>query len=355
MPDNPLHDELTNTVGHKLKIAGLVLLGASVPIIVLLAVLRSVLQPITLQPAVQVFSLSMLAIIYEAMPFILLGALMSGMIEMFVSKQTLLRLIPKSALGQLVVGALAGVALPVCECGVIVVLRRLLRKGMPLKMALAYLLAAPIVNPVVIVSTFAAFRGKPEHLSMPLARLGVGVASAVAIAAVVTLILRKWSTDSLLTPDASHEDPHHHHHHGESPSTWRKISAACDHAVMEFMEVSRYLIAGAVIAALAQTLVPRETLIRFGHQPVLGVLGMMGMAVVLNLCSEADAFVAASFVATFSFAAKLAFLVLGPMLDLKLIVMYGMVFRRRLIVALVPTILIVVFAAVMAWFWLGPS
>ena len=353
MSDGALHDELTNTVAHKLKIAGLIALGATVPMIVLLVVLRSALKPLTLLPAVQVFSLSMLSIIFEAMPFMLLGAIVSGLIETFVSKQTLLRIVPKSATGQLLVGAVAGVFMPVCECGVIVVLRRLLRKGMPLKMALAYLLAAPIVNPVVIVSTFAAFRGKSEYLSMPLARLGVGVGSAIVIAALVTLIIRKQSAADLTTIGNSHN--HDQHGHGGALSTWRKISAACDHAVIEFLEVAPFLVAGAALAALVQTLVPRDSLAQFGQQPLLGVLGMMGLAVVLNLCSEADAFVAASFSLTFSFAAKLAFLVLGPMLDIKLIVMYGMVFRRRLILVLVPAIVIVVLLATGAWALLDGS
>jgi len=347
----PLHDELTNTVAHKLKIAGLIVLGATVPMIVLLVVLRSVLKPITLQPAVQVFSLSMLSIIFEAMPFMLLGAIVSGLIEMFISKQTLLRIVPRSALGQLAVGAVAGVFMPVCECGVIVVLRRLLRKGMPLKMALAYLLAAPIVNPVVIVSTFAAFRGKSEYLAMPLARLGVGVGSAIVIAALVMLVFRKQSAADLTTVGNSHD--HDPHGHQGALSTWRKISAAADHAVIEFIEVAQFLIAGAALAALVQTMLSRDVLVSFGQHPLLGVLGMMAMAIVLNLCSEADAFVAASFSLTFSFAAKLAFLVLGPMLDIKLIVMYGMVFRRRLILVLVPTIVIVVFAATAAIAWLS--
>ncbi|NLX58969.1 MAG: permease [Phycisphaerae bacterium] len=352
MHDPRNHHDPSRTVGHKLKIAGLVLLGAAVPTVIVLAVLRNVLLPVTLNPAVQVFSLSMLSILFEAMPFVLLGALVSGIIEMFVSRQTLLRIIPRSAVGQLLVGAVAGVALPVCECGVIVVLRRLLRKGMPLKMALAYLLAAPIVNPVVIVSTFAAFRGKPEHLAMPLSRLGLGVAAAVAIAALVTAILRKRSAESLLADETSHAHHHAHHDHDAPPTVWRKLSAATDHAVLEFMEVARYLVAGAAVAALAQTLIPRDALVGFGRHPVFGVLGMMALALILNLCSEADAFVAASFATTFSFAAKLAFLVLGPMLDMKLIIMYGMVFRRRLIVVLVPTILVVVFLAVLAWSYL---
>jgi len=352
--DPRTHHDPSRTVGHKLKIAGLVLLGAAVPTVIVLAVRRNVLLPVTLNPAVQVFSLSMLSILFEAMPFVLLGALVSGIIEMFVSRQTLLRIIPRSAVGQLLVGAAAGVALPVCECGVIVVLRRLLRKGMPLRMALAYLLAAPIVNPVVIVSTFAAFRGKAEHLAMPLSRLGLGVAAAVAIAALVPAILRKQSAESLLTDEASHgQHSHTHHHDHEAPTTVRrKLSAAADHAVIEFMDVTRYLIAGAAVAALAQTLIPRDALVGFGRHPVFGVLGMMALALILNLCSEADAFVAASFATTFSFAAKLAFLVLGPMLDMKLIIMYGMVFRRRLIVVLVPTILVVVFLAVLAWSYL---
>jgi uncharacterized membrane protein YraQ (UPF0718 family) len=211
---------------------------------------------------------------------------------------------------------------------------------MPLRMALAYLLAAPIVNPVVIASTFAAFRGKTEWLFMPLSRVGFGVLLAVAIAAWVGR--RKFN--SLVTVGGDGDDAPDPH---AGLSVGARLSAALDHATAEFLDVMKYLIAGAMVAGLLQTFVSRAAVETVADHPVLSVLGMMALAVVLNLCSEADAFVAVGFVG-FGAAARLAFLVLGPMFDIKLLVMYGAVFRRGLIWRLVLAILVGVFVVMTA-------
>jgi len=332
-----LHDDAPHSLSTRLIVAILVIV-VSVPVLGLaLWTAREALKPLTERSDVQVFSLTFLSIVFEALPFILVGALLSGLLEMFVSRRRMLQLIPRSRFAQLLVGATMGVCLPVCECGVVVVLRRLLKKGMPLGMALAYLLVAPIVNPVVIASTFAAFRGKPEWLFMPLARVGFGIAIGVAVAALVGRgRAREWIKPDAREDDTQDADPH------ASLGPGQKVSAACDHAVSEFLGVIPFLIAGALIAAAIQTALPRTAMNAVSGNPVLSVLGMMALAVGLNLCSEADAFVAAGLL-SFTAVAKLAFLVLGPMFDIKLLVMYGSVFRRSLIWRLVAAILVAVF------------
>ena len=346
-----LHDDAPHNFFTRLVVVILVIV-VTVPLLGLaLWTAREALKPITERSDTQVFSLTFLSIVFEALPFILIGALLSGLLEMFVSRRRMLSLIPRSRFAQLLVGATMGVCLPVCECGVVVVLRRLLKKGMPLGMALAYLLVAPIVNPVVIASTFAAFRGKPEWLFMPLARVGFGIAIGMAVAALVGRgRAREW-----LKPDAREDD-----NHGADPHAGlrarQRISAACDHAVSEFLGVIPFLIAGALIAAAIQTALPRTVMNVVSGNPILSVVGMMALAVGLNLCSEADAFVAAGLL-SFTAVAKLSFLVLGPMFDIKLLVMYGSVFRRSLIWRLVAAILVTVFVVMallalvqQAWF-----
>ena len=343
MPTNALHDEYDGASGSRLRIAVVAVLAAVVPVALMVYTARESLRPLIARyDVIPAFSLTFLSILFEALPFVLLGALVSGLIEMFVSPQRMLRLIPKSALGQLAAGATIGVFLPVCECGVVVVVRRLLRKGMPLRMALAYLLAAPIVNPVVIVSTFAAFRGKPEWLFMPVARVGFGVGIAMAVGAWVGRgRFSGWVKVDAGAAEGNTDDPH------AGLSVGGRISAACDHAVGEFLDVGRFLIAGALAAAVMQTLVPRSAVDSVAGHPLLAVGGMMALAVALNLCSEADAFVAAGLL-RFSAVAKLAFLLLGPMFDVKLLVMYGLVFRRPLVRRLVVAILVSVFAVTAA-------
>lgn len=349
MADNVLQEEARHRRWRiRLTVAVITVLAAALPVTIGLWTAREALKPITNRPDVQVFSLTFLSIVFEALPFILIGALLSGMIEMFVSREAFARLVPRSAIGQLAVGATVGAFLPVCECGVVVVVRRLLRKGMPVRMALTYLLAAPIVNPVVILSTFAAFRGKPEWWFMPSGRVVLGVGIAMAVAALVGRRAERWVKVEAVAADAP--DPH------AGLSVWRRVGAGLDHTVTEFLDVLPYLLIGAAIAALVQSIVPREAAASVGMHPVLGVLAMMALAVGLNLCSEADAFVAAGMLG-FTAVARLTFLVLGPMFDLKLLVMYGAVFRPPLVRRLVAAILIAVFVvmtlanlAELAWF-----
>jgi len=336
---NGLLDEYSGGLRRRLHTAILVVLLAVVPLAALIFTARSGLHSFTTRADVQAFSISFLSILFEAIPFVLLGAVVSGLIEMFVPAPTLLRFIPRGRLAQLAVGAGAGFLLPVCECGIIVIIRRLLRKGVPLRMALAYMLCAPIVNPVVIVATFAAYRGRPTWLLVPVARVVLGLGLGLIIAAWAGRSKFAREIKVAVAPDAAGDDQR------TQLGIAGKISAALDHALNEFLDVALFLIAGAAVAALLQTAVSRAALAGFGHSPVLAVPGLMGLALVLNLCSEADAFVAATLSAALSVSAQLAFMVLGPMLQIKLILMYTMVFRRRLIFVLIATILAAVFVA----------
>jgi len=277
----------------------------------------------------RVFSAIATAIFIEAMPFLAIGALFSSAIEVFVTRERILRLIPRNVAGGLALGVGAGFLLPTCECGVVLIVRRLIHKGVPPYIAIAYMLAAPIVNPVVLASTWLAFRGS---LSM--------LASRVVLAAVVAVIIGLYSRripDVLL--DANHGNRGGHEHAGQS--FFEKIRAVLTHAAWEFMDMGKYLIFGALAAAIFKTLLPGEVIALIGGNLLLSVVGMMVLAVLLSICSEADAFVAASF-QTIPAAAQLAFVAIGPMVDLKLIGMYSVTFKRRMVLALVlgPAVLI---------------
>ena len=281
----------------------------------------------------RVFSAIATAIFIEAMPFLAIGALFSSAIEVFVTRERILRLIPRNVAGGLALGVGAGFLLPTCECGVVLIVRRLIHKGVPPYIAIAYMLAAPIVNPVVLASTWLAFRGS---LSM--------LASRVVLAAVVAVIIGLYSRripDVLL--DANHGDSggHEHDHDHAGQSFVEKIRAVLTHAAREFMDMGKYLIFGALAAAIFKTLLPGEVIALIEGNLLLSVVGMMALAVLLSICSEADAFVAASF-QTIPAAAQLAFVAIGPMVDLKLIGMYSVTFKRRMVLALVlgPAVLI---------------
>ena len=269
------------------------------------------------------------AIALEAMPFLALGALLSAVIEVFLSPARLARVVPRSVPGRIALGVSAGLVVPTCECGVVPVARRLLAKDVPGTTVVAYLLSAPILNPVVLASTFVAFRGSWTMV-------GARAAVAVVVAGTVAVLVRRLPREALVrkTEPANHE---HDVHEGS------RLLAVGRHAAIDFLEMGKYLVLGALAAAAFKTFLPASVVAVFEGNLVLSILGMMALAILLSVCSEADAFVAASFV-TFPTAAHLAFVSIGPMVDIKLIGLYAATFRRRLVLLLllVPTVLVFV-------------
>jgi uncharacterized membrane protein YraQ (UPF0718 family) len=217
-----------------------------------------------------------------------------------------------------------------CECGIIPIMRRLLRKGLPLSCCIAYVLGGPIINVVVLMSTAAAFSGMGA-LPMTILRGGLGYVVAVLTAFVVQWQYRKYG-DSLLTPltrpglPAPDEEVS-----AASRPLGERVSNITATALHDFVDITVFLILGAGLAATVRMFLTPDQIGDYGREyALLAIVLMMGLAVALCLCSEADAFVAASFV-KLPAAAKLSFLVLGPMLDFKLYAMYTRIFRPRLI------------------------
>lgn len=282
------------------------------------------------------FAYSFLSVVLEGVPFIFAGVVLSGLIDVFVPPRLLARLLPRNPAAGILLGGALGAVLPMCECGIVVVIRRLLQKGLPLSSAMAYMLAAPVVNPIVAFSTFAAFRGQGPW-EMMLCRIGLSFAVAVIMATVVHFLRR----DAVLRADlavAVPSDAHHHDHR----SGKEKAAAAVRAATGDFLDVTVYFVLGAAVATLFNTSVNQQVILPLAEDRLLAVGSMMGLAALLSLCSTSDAFVAATFTG-FPSAAKLAFLVFGPVVDLKLVFIYGLVFRRRFIVWLIGGLILLVF------------
>lgn len=300
-------------------------------------------------PEFATFSISFVAIFLEALPFMLLGAVLGGLIEVFVSRATILRVLPSGRLPAILLAAGLGLFFPVCECAIIPVVRRLFAKGLPLGAGIAFLLGAPIVNPLVFLSTWVAYGNDVRMAGL---RFVCGYLIAVVIGLIFDCV---FSRRLALVQLDSHDTECLHD--GCSPSEpagfWIKIGWAARHAASDFIDVSRFLVFGAAAAGLLQTLVARGQLAHLTGSPVISILTMMILAIVLSLCSEADAFIAASFRATMPMAAQMAFLVLGPMLDLKLIAMYFRVFTKRLILALSVGTFSIVLMAMLIMQWVG--
>ncbi len=269
------------------------------------------------------FSLVFLGIFVEAVPFLLLGSLASGLLEVFIAPQTLARWFPRDRWGGVLAGSLLGMFLPVGECGVIPLARRLARKGLPVPGAISFLLAAPLINPIAIASTLAAFGLGTIFWG----RIGLSLLVAVITGLVFSLEDRP---DSLLRvpQDTNRKDPPQSNPRG-------RLHQALLIAGEEFFEMGRYLILGALISAILQTVIPRTALTGPGQGSFLAAPGMMALAALLSIGSAVDSFVALAFVGTFSAGSILAFLVYGAMVDIKSISMFQRVFRPKTVVYLV--------------------
>ena len=291
-----------------------------------------------------VFSSIAAAIFLEAMPFLVIGAVLSAVMEVTLRHDRLARFIPRRFAGGVALGLGASLLIPTCECGVVPIVRRLIGKGVPPYVAIVYLLAAPILNPVVLTSTYIAFRG---DLSLVLGRVVIAILVAVAVGGFVRRSPGPAVRSSMTRPGHDHAAGCDGDGHDSRHSSPVQILL---HAAHDFLDMSRFLILGAVAAALFKTFLPDAVFDFLCSSPVLAVAGMMALAILLSVCSEADAFVAASFVA-FPPAARLAFVAIGPMVDLKLIGMYGTTFSRRLFLALliVPTLIVFVACLIFGW------
>jgi len=290
---------------------------------------------------VQDFVLNFSSILWEALPFIVLGAIIAGILEELLPQTLIARLMPKAALPAVMIGGALGLVFPMCECGIVVVMRRLLRKGLPLSCCISYMLAGPIVNVIVLFSTYIAFGPHGIGLQAVGIRAGLGFAIACVTGLVVHAVHRRVGTAALLkeaaapSPKAISLTVIDGAAQGDVPGPKKSLLKRLDNisatALHDFMDITVFLILGAVLAAFAKILITPEDIQRLTRDmPYLAIPAMMALAVVLCLCSEADAFVAASFT-EMSLSSKMAFLVLGPMLDLKLLLMYTRVFRWKLI------------------------
>lgn len=303
-------------------------------VVVLVVLVAGLAQwaPLGIRGRFQTFVTIFMGIFVEAAPFLVAGSVVSGFIEVFIDRNALARFVPRNAVLASLVGALLGFTFPVCECGVVPVTRRLYQKGLPLPVGIAFLLAAPVVNPVVILSTYTAFGWGPllvgRFLFSVLIAFIVGLIFTVARPGEVLLPETIHSMDDTCAVDHPHEAPLAP---GRVAKLWQALAIGGD----DFLDMARYLVAGSLLAAGMQTAVHQSALLALGSGPVLSVIVLMVLAFVLSICSTVDAFLALSFVNTFTTGSILAFLTFGPMVDIKSSLMFLGVFRRRTVAYLI--------------------
>lgn len=303
-------------------------------ILVILLVFNSQLAALMTNPALQTAATVFVSIVVQAVPFLVLGVALSGAIAAFVPASFWKKALPKRPALAVPVAGLSGAILPGCECASVPISGGLMKKGVTPAAALAFLLSAPAINPVVIISTLVAFPGEPE---MAFARF---IASLFAAVLMGWLWLRFGKGEWLRLPKTANT---------ENVSKWQSFRMTASH---DFLHAGGFLVLGALAAAALNVLVPPEIMNTIADNPVLAIFGMALLAVILCLCSEADAFVAASF-SQFSSTSKLVFLVVGPMVDLKLIALQGGWFSRSFVARFAPTTFVVatLSACLIGW-WL---
>ena len=296
-----------------------------------------------------------LSLLVEAIPFLLLGVLLSSVLLIFIDERWLIAHLPKHPILGAFAGSCIGFLFPVCECGNVPVARRLIMQGVPIPVALGFLMAAPTVNPIVIWSTWIAFHDRPEIV-------GLRVLFSLIIATIIGCVFSvqtdlkpilqpaialgalrakpKFSTGSSLLDggdfmlgNAGMGAKRMTQDLMQPPkrSLQANVNLVLDNVIQELRELGGVLVLGSAVAAAIQTLTPRELIVSLGEGPIISIVVMMILAGSISICSTVDSFFALSFAATFTSGSLLAFLVFGPMFDLKSIGLMLSIFRPKAI------------------------
>ena len=289
-----------------------------------------------------------LSIVIEALPFVLLGCLISGALQVFLTPERVKRWLPDNRFLSILTGSVLGCFFPSCECGIVPIVHQFVKKGVPVHTAFAFMLTAPIINPIVIFSTFIAFGNSWEMA-------GWRMVGSFVVALIIGIWLAYFQKESVLktkiqqTIDHNHHHNHHHDHtHGTNKHEEVKIGRikqlsqqtghVLTHSIDEFFDTGRYLIVGGLIAASMQTYLPTRVMLTLGSTKLLAIIIMLLLAFTMSLCSEADAFIGSSLLSLFGTAPVVAFLVFGPIKKKKNLLMMKRYFNGRFILMLIGLI-----------------
>ena len=278
-----------------------------------------------------------LSIVIEALPFVMLGCVISGALQVFLTPERVKRILPKNKFLSIIVGSFLGFFFPSCECGIVPIVHQFVKKDVPTYTAFAFMITAPIINPIVLFSTYIAFGNSVKFviwrvLGSMLVALVVGVWLAYINK---TPILQQSAFDNTCVLE---EEEHPH----EKETFWHKCWSVLTHGIDEFFDTGRYLIFGSLLAAAMQTYLPTGAMLQLGHTKLLAILVMLILAATLSLCSEADAFIGSSLLSLFGNGPVVGFLVFGPMVDIKNLLMMKRYFKTSFMLKFVGIVTVVV-------------
>lgn len=279
-----------------------------------------------------------LSIFFESLPFLLLGSFISSIIERYVSNDTIVKIIPKNVVFGSIVGVILGFFLPACDCAVIPISKRLIKKKVPINVSIAFMLSSPIINPVVLLSTYYAFY--KSNFSIFVFRIILGILIALIVGIIMGIIFKNGVVKNKAIDLEDEEDCCCH---DEKKGVFNDIVFIMKHTIYDSLDVVKYLMFGAIIASLVQVIVPHNIILFFGNNNILSVIILMLFAYLISLCSTSDSFVGKSLLSSFGNQAILAYLLLGPMIDIKnTIVLLGN-FKKKFVLTLISCIFIFVF------------
>ena len=274
-----------------------------------------------------------LSIMIEALPFVLIGSIISGFIDVYITPDRVHAFLPQNKILRILFGTFVGFVFPSCECGIVPIVNRFLEKKVPTYTAVPFLATAPIINPIVLFATYTAF-GNSVRFAFFRA-LG-----SILVALVLGIFWGFVAKAPILKQDGAKV----HSHDFSDKRGWTKVGYALIQAIDEFFDMGRYLVFGCLFASFVQVYVPTYVLTRIGQNSLTAILLMMVLAFLLSLCSEADAFIGASLLASFGFAPVMAFLIIGPMIDIKNLLMMKNHFTNRFILQFISLITLVILA-----------
>lgn len=299
-----------------------------------------------------IYSTYVTSIFLEGIFFLMAGIIISSLIEVFIPQEFIEKIVPANPIAGIAVSSLTGLLFPVCECGIVPVAARLLKKGVPVSNAVTMMLSIPVVNLVVFTSTHYAFITMPD---MAFYRMAGGIIVSFIIGLILYFFIdgkfilngqagrEPQDKKDLPVPacgcgSTDHSHMHSHEYH-DSDSIAVKVRALFHHSVDEFFETGKFFVTGILITSAFQTFIPRSCLEKAGNTFPLSELFMSGYAFLLSICSQTDAFIARSFSDSFSTAALLCFMISGAMIDVKTTIMLKSVFRTRFIIMLIIMII----------------
>lgn len=285
---------------------------------------------------------SFLGVVIESLPFMVIGAIISTIIQFYISEDIIKRIVPRRRGLAFLVAAFIGLVFPMCECAIVPVARSLIKKGVPIGITITFMLSVPIVNPFVITSTYYAFEA---NLTIVLIRVVGGILCSIIVGMLITYIFKDSTIESIISDgylDLSCTCCSSNKKYYISKLD-KLITIVCQ-ASNEFLNISVYVILGAFISSIFGSIINEEILNDYTFNNILAVIIMLDISFLLSLCSEADAFVGSKFLNNFGIPAVSAFMILGPMMDLKNAILTLGLFKRKFATILIITILLVVTA-----------